>query len=67
MSALAEEMIAARVGVLAAMTAEEHRAEALRCAASAEGVQPHEPRQRAMAARAQWHATMALVEQGRGH
>jgi hypothetical protein len=56
-----------RAAELAAMTSEDHRLEAIRWAASLETTTTQREHILAsMRAQRQWHATMALVEQGRG-
>jgi hypothetical protein len=56
-----------RAAELAAMTSEDHRLESIRCAAALETTTTQREHVLAgMRSRRQWHATMALVEQGRG-
>jgi hypothetical protein len=47
------------------MTAEEHRTEAIELYHTAFQFEPHQAQHASRLARAQWHATMALLEQGR--
>jgi hypothetical protein len=47
------------------MTSEEHRVEAIELYHSAQGFQTHQAQHTSRLQRAQWHATMALVEQCR--